>query len=43
MLLCIIFSDTKGIQWVDTDATHANTWNLIDLICIGNLTKLDYF
>jgi hypothetical protein len=21
--LCILFSDTKGIQWVDTDATHA--------------------
>jgi len=22
--LCILFSDTKGIQWVDTDATHGN-------------------
>ena len=21
--LCILFSDTKGIQWVDTDATDA--------------------
>ena len=21
--LCILFSDTKGIQWVDTDATEA--------------------
>ena len=20
--LCILFFDTKGIQWVDTDATH---------------------
>jgi len=20
--LCILFSDTKGIQWVDTNATH---------------------
>ena len=20
--LCILFSDTKGIQWADTDATH---------------------
>ena len=20
--LCILFPDTKGIQWVDTDATH---------------------
>ena len=23
--LCILFSDTKGIQWVDTDATLPNT------------------
>ena len=21
--LCVLFPDTKGIQWVDTDATHA--------------------
>ena len=20
--LCILFSETKGIQWTDTDATH---------------------
>ena len=27
--LCILFSDTKGIQWVDTDAT----------LCIEGATK----
>ena len=25
--LCILFSDTKGIQWVDTDATHPTPVN----------------
>ena len=28
--LCVLFSDTKGIQWADTDATHRNALYHLD-------------
>jgi len=41
--LCILFSDTKGIQWADTDATEAIEIIRKEGLSIPDLTPIGLF